>query len=255
MRRWSFLVVILVLAWVPTCASAAEIDVLSAGAVQKALQTLAADYQRQTGTAVHFTFGSVGQIEGHLKAGEAADIVILSAPALDALTASGALVPGSKAVLGRVGMGVAVKAGAPLPNIATPQAFKTALLKAPSIAYSDPAGGGSSGVFFDQLIQKLGIAEVIRAKAVLIRGGSATDPILQGKAAMAVQNASELIGVAGIRYVGPFPAADQNYIAYAGGVDAKSAQAKDAAAFLRFVTRPAAAKTWREAGFAAPAVK
>lgn len=236
-------------------ASAAELNVLSAGAVQKAMQALAADYQEQTGTTVHFTFGNVGQIQGHLKAGEAADIVILSTSALDDLATSGALVPGSKAVLGRVGMGVAVKAGAPVPNIATPQAFKTALLKAPSIAYSDPAGGGSSGVFFDQLIQKLGIADAVRAKAVLIRGGSATDPIKEGKAAMAVQNSSELIGVAGIRYVGPFPAADQNYITYAGGVDARSAQAKDAAAFLRFVTRAAAAKTWRAAGFAAAAPK
>jgi molybdate transport system substrate-binding protein len=234
----------------PRVAAADELNVLSAGAVSGAMKALAADYKAKTGTDVSFVFGNVGQIQDHLKAGDAADVVILPAGAIDDLGKAGSVGIASARPLGRVGMGVAIKDGMPLPDIATPEAFKAALLAAPSIAYSDPAGGGSSGIFFDRLIQKLGIAEQIRAKAVLIRGGSAADQIAQGKAAMAVQNASELIGLPGIRYVGPFPAEDQNYITYVAAIDAQSAQAKEAAAFIDFITHPAAATArWQAAGF------
>jgi molybdate transport system substrate-binding protein len=231
-------------------AIAAEIKVLSAGAVGTALKALVADYQKQGNNTVTLTFGNVRQIEDRLKAGEAADVIILSKPALDDLVKARGLVAGSAKPLGHVGMGVAIKAGAPKPNIATQEAFKAALLATPSIAYSDPAGGGSSGVFFDKLIQKLGIADQIRAKAVLIRGGSAADPITQGKAAMAVQNSSELIGVPGIQYVGPFPASDQNFITYSAGVAIKSAEPNMALSFIRYITGPNAAKRWHDAGFA-----
>lgn len=233
----------------PHIAAADALNVLSAGAVSGAMKTLAADYKAKSGTDVEFVFGNVGQIEDHLKAGDAADVVILSASAIDDLGKAGSVGIASARPLGRVGMGVAIKDGAPLPDIATPESFKAALLAAPSIAYSDPAGGGSSGVFFDQLIQKLGIADQIRAKAVLIRGGSAADQIIQGEAAMAVQNASELIDVPGIRYVGPFPAEDQNYITYVAAIDSESAQAPEAAAFIAFITRSAAAPRWQAAGF------
>ncbi|HEX3971419.1 MAG TPA: substrate-binding domain-containing protein [Stellaceae bacterium] len=250
MRRWwSLLAGVAVLLLGVRLAAAAEINVLSAGAVGAALKALVADYQKQGSNTVTLTFGNVGQIEDKLKAGVPADIIILSQPALDDLVKARGLIAGSAKPLGRVGMGVAIKAGAVKPNIATPASFKAALLATPSIAYSDPAGGGSSGVFFDKLIQKLGIAGPIRAKAVLIRGGSAADPITQGKAAMAVQNSSELIDVPGIQYVGTFPAADQNYITYSAGVAIKSAEPNIALSFIRFITSPSAAKRWHAAGF------
>ncbi|HWE76826.1 MAG TPA: substrate-binding domain-containing protein [Stellaceae bacterium] len=250
MRRWwSLFAGVAVLLLGTQLAAAAEIKVLSAGAVGTALKALVADYEKQGRNTVALTFGNVGQIQDKLKAGEPADIIILSKPALDDLAKARGLAAGSAKPLGRVGMGVAVEAGAPKPNIATPEAFKAALLAASSIAYSDPAGGGSSGVFFDTLIQKLGIADPIRAKAVLIRGGSAADQITQGKAAMAVQNSSELIGVPGIQYVGPFPAADQNFITYSAGVAIKSGEPNVALSFIRFITSPNAAKRWQAAGF------
>ncbi|HEY3917134.1 MAG TPA: substrate-binding domain-containing protein [Stellaceae bacterium] len=252
MRRFYLLAVAALLSGTHVAAGA-EIDVLSAGAVSKALTVFAAEYKQNTGIDVHLTFGNVGQIEDRLKAGDAADVVILSASALGDLAKGGALVADSAQPLGRVGMGVAVRAGAPAPKIATTQAFKAALLAAPSIAYSDPAGGGSSGVFFDDLIQKLGIATQVRAKAVLIRGGSAADPVVAGKAAMAVQNSSELIGIPGIRYVGPFPAADQNYITYSAAIYMPSVQQPAAGAFIRLLTQPVAAKTWHAAGIEPPA--
>jgi molybdate transport system substrate-binding protein len=250
MRRWFLRLVCVALLLVGArIATAAEIKVLSAGAVGTALKALAADYQKQGRNTVTITFGNVGQIQNRLKLGEAADVIILSKPALDDLAKARGLVAGSTKQLGGVGMGVAIKAGAPKPNIATPEAFKAALLATPSIAYSDPAGGGSSGIFFDRLIQKLGIADQMRAKVVLIRGGSAADPITQGKAAMAVQNSSELIDVPGVQYVGPFPAVDQNYITYSAGVAIKSAEPNIALSFIRFITGPSAAKRWHAAGF------
>lgn len=238
-----------------TSARADELKVMSAGAVEGALKDLAADYTKANGTAVTFTFGNVGMIQDHLKAGEIADVVILSATAVDALDKSGGLASGGAVPLGRIGMGVVVKAGAAKPDISTPASFKAALVAVPSIAYSDPAGGGSSGIYFDSLIQKLGIADQVRKKAVLIRGGSAADRVASGDAAMAVQNISELMHVAGVQLVGPFPAEDQNYLVYAAGVLARSTQPQNALAFIRYVTRPQAAERWTDAGIEPPAGK
>jgi molybdate transport system substrate-binding protein len=230
-------------------ARADPLVVMSAGAVGGALKDLADDYTKATGTKVTLVFGNVGMIQDRLKSGETADVVILSAAAIGANEKSGGLAAGSVATLGRTGMGLAVKAGAAKPDITTPASFKAALLAAKSIAYSDPAGGGSSGIYFDGLIQKLGIADEIRRKAVLIRGGSAADWITSGEAEMAVQNVSELMHVAGVQLLGPFPAEYQNEAVYTAGVSAKSAQPENAQAFVGYITRADAAGVWKEAGF------
>lgn len=229
-------------------ARADELTVMSAGAVEGALKDLAADYTKANGTVVHFVIGNVGMIQDRLKAGETADVVILSAAAIDALDKSGGLAASGAVPLGRTGMGVAVKAGAPRPEISTPASFKAALLAAKSIAYSDPAGGGSSGIYFDGLIQKLGIADEIRKKAVLIRGGSAADRVASGEAEVAVQNISELIHVTGVQLVGPFPVENQNYLTYAAGVSARSTAPQRTLAFIRYLTRSEAAERWKAAG-------
>ena len=229
-------------------ARADALKVMSAGAVENALKALATDYTKANGVTVEFVIGNVGMIQDRLKAGETADVVILSAAAIDTLDKSGGLAPGGAAPLGRIGMGVAVKVGAPTPDIATQAAFVATLKAAKSIAYSDPAGGGSSGIYFDGLIQRLGIADEIRKKAVLIRGGSAADRVTRGEAEMAVQNISELTHVAGVQLVGPFPAEDQNYLAYAAGVSVHSAAPDKARVFIAYLTRPGAAQRWREAG-------
>lgn len=226
---------------------AEPLKVMSAGAVSGGLKTLAPGYTSSTGTAVTLVFGNVGMIADRLKAGESADVLILSAAAMDELQKSGALA-GTAVPLGRIGMGLAAKADAPKPDISTPESFKAALLAARSIAYSDPAGGGSSGIYFDGLIQRLGIAEAIRGKAVLIRGGSAADRVASGEAALAVQNVSELIGVPGVALIGAFPADYQNYAVYAAGVPVASAQRQSAEDFIRFLTAPPAAAAWRAAG-------
>jgi molybdate transport system substrate-binding protein len=224
------------------------LKVMSAGAVGEGLESLADDYAKTSGDVVTFVFGNVGMIQERLNSGEAVDVIILSAAAMDGLGKAGGLGAGGAVPLGRIGMGLAVKAGAPQPDIATAASFKAALLAAPSIAYSDPTGGGSSGIYFDGLIEKLGIADQIRKKAVLIRGGSAADRVADGEAAMAVQNISEIIHVPGVQLAGSFPAEYQNYAVYAAGVSARSAAPQRALSFIRFLTRPEAAARWQAAG-------
>jgi molybdate transport system substrate-binding protein len=228
-------------------AQADPLAVMSAGAVSDGLRELIADHTKATGVEVTLVVGNVGMIQDRLRAGEAADVLILSAAALGDIEKSGGLAGGA-VPLGRVGIGVAVKAEAPKPDIATPETFKAALLAARSIAYSDPAGGGSSGIAFDRLIQKLGIAEEIRRKAVLIRGGSAADRVASGEAEMAVQNVSELLHVGGVQLVGAFPPEYRSDAVYAAGVSAKSARLPEAQAFLRRITAPPAAAIWQAAG-------
>ena len=226
---------------------AEPLKVMSAGAVSGALTVLAPDFTKASGIEVKLVFGNVGMIEDRLKAGERADLLILTAPAMEKQRQAGGLA-GAVVPLGRTGMGLAAKSDAPKPDISTPDKFKAALLAAKSIAYSDPAGGGSSGIYFDRLIEKLGIAEAIRQKAVLIRGGSAADRVVSGEAELAVQNVSELLGVPGIALVGAFPAEYQNYALYAAGIPVDATRLQEAEAFLRHLSAPEAAATWRAAG-------
>lgn len=240
--------VFLVLALPGGAASAELLKVMSAGAVSEGLKVLAAGYTKSSGVEVTLVIGNVGMIQDRLKAGETADVLILPPAALAEIDRAGGLAAGGAVPLGRIGMGLAAKAGAARPDISTAAGFKAALLAAKSIAYSDPAGGGSSGIYFDGLIQKLGIADEIRGKAVLIRGGSAADRVASGEAELAVQNVSELIHVPGVTLVGPFPAAYQNYALYVAGVTASSAQPQRAEGFIEYITAPAAAEAWTAAG-------
>ncbi len=227
---------------------AEPLKVMSAGAVSEGLRVLAAGYTKSSGVEVTLVIGNAGMIQDRLKAGQTADVLILPPAALAEIDRAGGLAPGGTVPLGRIGMGLAAKTGAPRPDISTAAGFKAALLAAKSIAYSDPAGGGSSGIYFDGLIQKLDIADEIRGKAVLIRGGSAADRVAGGEAELAVQNVSELIHVPGVTLVGPFPAEYQNYALYVAGITTSSAQPQRAEGFIEYITAPAAAEAWTAAG-------
>src|SRR5450759_3989144 len=117
---------------------------MSAGAVQSIVTALSAEFERETGNKLELNFNTVGALRDRLAGGEMADLVILSASAIEALEKTGLFVPGSRTDLGRTVTGVAVKQGAPVPDISTPEAFKQALLTARTVAYTDPKAGGSS---------------------------------------------------------------------------------------------------------------
>ena len=229
-------------------AQAAEVKVLSAGAVRAIVTDLAEAFHQETGHTVTLAFGTVGVIRQKLTAGEPVDVVIMSDAAIDETARQGAVVPGTRTDIARTGMGVAVREGAPKPDISTVEAFKQALLKAKSVGYIDPASGGSSGIYVAGLLDKLGIAEQIKPKAKLQKGGHVSDLVKAGEAEIGIHQTSEIVGQAGVTLVGPLPKDIQNYTTYAVGLGSGAKQAEAARAFIKVLTGPSAAAVLKTAG-------
>jgi molybdate transport system substrate-binding protein len=229
-------------------ALAIEINVLSAGAVQEAEKTLAADFRRATGNRITFTVGTVGQIQEKLKSGAPADVIVVSTAALQQLEKAGDVRTQASAVLGRIGIGVGVREGAEVPDISTPEKFKEAVLKAKSVTYMDPAVGASSGIATAKIMKDLGIDEDVAKKTVLTQSGYSADRVASGEVELAIQNVSEIVPVKGVRLAGPLPAPLQVYTSYAAGVATQSTNPKESMDFIRFLTRPEAAARWKDAG-------
>lgn len=229
-------------------ASAVEINVFSAGAVQEAERALAADFTRATGNKVNFTVGTVGQIQEKLKTGAPADVIVVSVPALDQLEKAGDIRAQSAMVLGRIGIGVGVKDGTLAPDISTPEKFKDAMLKAKSVTYMDPAQGASSGIATAQIMKDLGIADEVAKKTKLTQTGYSADRVASGEVELAIQNVSEIVPVKGVKLAGMLPEPLQVYTCYAAGVATKSVAPKEATDFIRYLTRAQSAAHWKEAG-------
>ncbi len=230
-------------------AVAADIKVLAAGAVEEPFKHQAADFARESGHKVDASFGSVGALQAKLKGGEKPDVIVLSAAAMDELDKAGSLVAGSRAELGRAVAGLAVKAGAPQPDISTPDAFKKTLLSARMVAYTDPAAGGTTGIYLTGLLQRLGITEDIKKKALMQGGGSAVAAaVANGSAEVGITFISELIPNKGVKVVGPIPQPIGLIVAYIAAVATTSTQAEPARALIAYVTRPAAHDSFKEAG-------
>src|SRR5256886_3093255 len=128
-----------------TPAGAADLKVISAGAVRGLISQIIDDYSKQTGQKFDFTIGTTGQLRNIIATGQHADLIIVSTPLMSELEKTGKFIPGSRADLGRVGIGVAVREGAPVPDVSTPEAFKQTLIAARSATYTNPAEGGTSG--------------------------------------------------------------------------------------------------------------
>jgi molybdate transport system substrate-binding protein len=236
-RRLAVLGVLLA-AWT-SAAAAAEVKVLSAGAMKSIVTELGEAFKQETGHTLSMTFDTVGAQSKRLSAGEPADVVVLTDVAIDQLEGQGLVVAGSRADIARVGVGVAVREGAPRPDIATPEALKQTLLAAKSLAYVDPARGATSGIHFASVLQRLGIAEAVKSKTILIPTGFAAEVVARGEAEICVHQISEILPVKGVTLVGPLPRELQKVTIYSGGVAAKAAQPEAARAFLAFLTRPA----------------
>ena len=232
-------------------ALAAEVRVLTTGAFKPVVTELVPAFERATGHRVVVANDTAGAVARRVEAGEAFDLLVLTPAALDAFAGAGR-VAGPPTRLARVGVGIAVKRGAPQPDIATPEAFRAAVLAAPSVAYIDPAAGGSSGVYLDGLFGRLGIAEAVRAKAVLVPGGLVAERVERGEAVLAIHQISEILAVPGADLVGPLPAAIQNYTTYAGAVGTAAREPEAARAFLAALTGEAARDALARKGMEAP---
>ena len=151
------------------------------------------------------------------------------------MPAKGKIVAGSRVNVARVGVGVVVKEGAPLPDVSNVEAFKRALIAAKTVAYIDPASGGSSGIYLTGLFDKLGIAAEIKPKAKLKQGGYVADLIASGEAELGLHQISEILPVKGVKLVGPLPAEIQNYTTYAAAVGKDAKQPEAARAMLKLL--------------------
>jgi molybdate transport system substrate-binding protein len=231
-----------------TLARADDLKVFSAGAVRAIVTELSEAYRRETGQGVALSFGTVGVTRAKLASGEPVDVVIMTDVAVDDVIRQGAVVAGSRADIARTGMGVGVREGAPRPDISTPEAFKATLLAAKSLVYVDPAQGATSGIHFKSVLERLGIADAVRAKSQLVPGGYPAEKVASGEAELVVHQISEIVPVKGVVMAGPLPADLQKVTVYSAGLAARSAHPDAARAFVAFLTRPAFKAKFAAAG-------
>ncbi|MEP6790761.1 MAG: substrate-binding domain-containing protein [Ramlibacter sp.] len=235
-----------------TAAMAADIRVLTAGAFKPVVQAAIPDFERQTGHRVILENGTAGALVKRIQEGAVFDLAVLTQSTVDEVIRSGQVAAASSTPVSRVGIGFAVKQGAPVPDIGSTEKFKQALLDARAVARIDPAAGGSSGIYLVKLFEKWGIAERIRAKAVLVPGGLTAERVVNGEADVALQQMSELVVVPGVKVVGPLPAEVQNYTLYVAGIASRAAQPQAAQQLLTVLQSPAVRATFEARGMQAP---
>jgi len=229
-------------------ANAAEITVVAgAGPLPDVMGTLLPMFESATGNKVKISFKAGPAITADVKQG-AADLVITNTELVDELAASGDVAGDGKTLLMISKVGVAVKAGAPKPDIATPDKLKAALLAAKTVGYSQ----GASGQHFMTVIQKLGIADAIKAKAVVVQGRPVGAAVASGEAEIGLQQVAELRPVAGIDVFGELPPELQKQIPYSAGIAAKAKDATTARALVSFLRSAPALDVLKRKGMDLP---
>jgi molybdate transport system substrate-binding protein len=225
-------------------AEAAEIKVLSTVGMQPATPELIAQFERATGHRIAVTYGLAAVLKNNFLAGAPADVLILTNPIVEDLAKQGKVVPGSKVDVARSGVGIGVKAGAPKPDISTPDALKSAVLAAKSVGYSRE---GASGVAFARVLERLGIAEQVRAK-YKDTGTKAGEMVVAGEIELGAAQIPELMAVPGVDVVGPLPAELQTVTIFSVGLTADAKEADAAKAFIKVLAGPAAAAVYKARG-------
>jgi molybdate transport system substrate-binding protein len=222
-----------------------KVRVLSTLALRGAVQSLAGHYETASGARIDADFAPTQALLDRLRGGEGADVVILTREGLSELAREGRVVTDSCVDLACSYVGLAVTAGVAHPDIATPPALRAALLGARAVAYSRI---GASGILFAQLIEQLGIAAEINARAVIIPSGFTAERLVSGEADLAVQQISELKQVSGIEVVGPIPHELPTPAVFSAGRMAASDNADQADRLLYYLASPQVAPVLRESG-------
>lgn len=238
---------LLVLACLSMQAQAAELVVYSTGAVRSVVSALAEVFQKETGYSVRLVSGTAGETQAQIENGATADLVIAPDTTIARLATKGLAIAEASHVIARVGMGVAVREGAARPAIDSADSFRQALLDAPTLTYSDPAAGGTSGQALMALVDRLGIGPAVRAKAAP-GTGYVCEKVARGEVALCVHQISEILPVHGVVLVGPLPPALQQVTAYVAAPTPRGADAPLAQAFIELLTRPAMRERFAAAG-------
>jgi len=235
-----------------TAADAADMKILTAGAMKAVVLELVPAFEKETGHKVVVDNDTAGGLARRIEGGEAFDLAVITPGVINDLATKGKIVAGSRVNVARVGVGVVVKEGAPLPDVSNVEAFKRALIAAKTVAYIDPASGGSSGIYLTGLFDKLGIAAEIKPKAKLKQGGYVADLIASGEAELGLHQISEILPVKGVKLVGPLPAEIQNYTTYAAAVGKDARQPEAADAMLKLLAGSAAEPVLKARGIERP---
>ena len=235
----------------PTASNTAEIKVLTSRAMNHVLSELAGAFERSSDHKIVIILAPPAEIRRRIVNGEIVDVAMSAEAIIGDLVQRGKIVPDSKLTLARVGIGVAVRAGSPKPDIASVEAFKRALLAASSIVYTDPAVGGASGIHFEKVLDRLGIAKEIKAKSIL-NARAATTPsaeiVARGEAELGIQLISEIVSIPGAELLGPLPAELQAMTVISAGIVATASEPDAAKVLFKFLTSPTAAAVIEASG-------
>lgn len=224
------------------------LTIWSGGAVKAGLIPAARVYEGQTGTAVAIEFEPMGPLMKRIAAEPLPDALILTRELMERVAAQGRTTDDTPTEIGRVAIGVAVHEAAPLPDISTPEALRRLLLAARSLVYIDPERG-TSGKQVALVLERLGIAEPMRAKTVLGRGGSVAEPVGRGEVEVGIHQITELLNLPGVRYVGPLPGDLQKETVYVGAPTRATSRGEAVRDFLRFLRTPGVRALFAEKGF------
>ena len=231
---------------------AAEVTVMSGGAVKSALADAAASWQKKSGNAVSATYAPAGDLRKKIAAGERTDILVIPVENFAALEKDGAIDASTRRDLAGVSIGAAVKAGAPVPDISTPEKLKALLLSVKSLTYMDPERGTSGKHVDETVLPKLGIRDDVRAKTTLAEGGYIADKVARGEVELAIHSLTEIAPVAGVTIIGPLPPELQKTTIYSGVLMKGAKNPKEAAALLDYLASPEGRKAFLDRGYTAP---
>ena len=209
-------------------------------------------FERASGGKVAMTIASSAAIMTSLKSGAAPDMVILTREGVDELVKQGRVVADTCADLASAGLGVAVKRGAPKPDISSTAALKRTLLDAKSVAYT---ANGASGLYFAQLLERLGIAEAMKPKSNILKSGLAGDVVGRGESELGVQMISEILAAPTAELVGPLPPEVQSTMMFTAGTLSNSSRGAEAQALVKFLHTPAVGQVFKIKGLDPAAVK
>ncbi len=232
-----------------TVGEAADLKVLSAIAMQTVMEDLGPKFERASGHKLAIVFGTMGQVVKRLQDGETADVIIIPLPGIDDFIKSGKIEAGNVTDVAYSIMGVAVRRGAPKPDISTAEAFKQALLAAQSFTYPNPATGAAVGGYIVQLLDRLGITDEMKPKTVLLtKPGLTPNLVANGEVEITVNHVQELVPITGIEIVGPLPDELQNRFVFSAAIVAGSKETEASKALVAFLRTPQAAAVIKEKG-------
>lgn len=217
--------------------------------VESAVKDLIPEFEKATGQRIEATWATATNLDKRLRAGDAADLLISTRGGIEALIREDKVVAGSAVDIASSGVGIAVRKGDLAPDVSTPDALRRTLLAARSISYSDPAAGGSSGVHFAKVLERLGIADQMKAKTRFPPpNGLAASLLVSGESDLAIQQTQELSSVAGVEVIGPLPGDLQLITTFTAGIPTVSRQAAAANNFVRFLESPRAQALMKQKG-------